>query len=327
MYRFRISDDLNTTTEKQVDDPDTKVTFSNLVPGRLYNVTFWTVSQGVSSRPLFRQDRLYPLPISALQEVEVNATWISLSWDIPAGEFDAFEMQFINGDKLVQNITSTNHIVMQDLRPWRNYTFTLVVCSGYHSNLHLRRSHPVSASFTTSESFPGRVEKFDPTDIQPSDISFQWFLSPTEFNGVITKFTITYQLDGSKHTGAKDFKANENQGMIKGLIPGKTYAFSIQAKTKVGYGPENVWRQKMPILAPPKPPTQVVPTEVCRTSSTIQIRFRKNYFSEQHGSVIAYTVIVAEDDSKNASGLEMPSWKDVQAYSIWPPYQVGFFVP
>ncbi|XP_044592412.1 tyrosine-protein phosphatase 10D isoform X1 [Cotesia glomerata] len=322
LYRFRISDDLNTTTEKQVDDPDTKVTFSNLIPGRLYNVTFWTVSQGVSSRPLFRQDRLYPLPISALQEVEVNATWISLSWDIPAGEFDAFEMQFINGDKLVQNITSTNHIVIQDLRPWRNYTFTLVVCSGYYSNLHLRRSHPVSASFTTSESFPGRVEKFDPTDIQPSDISFQWFLSPTEFNGVITKFTITYQLDGSKHTGAKDFKANENQGMIKGLIPGKTYAFSIQAKTKVGYGPENVWRQKMPILAPPKPPTQVVPTEVCRTSSTIQIRFRKNYFSEQHGSVIAYTIIVAEDDSKNASGLEMPSWKDVQAYSIWPPYQV-----
>jgi len=31
---------------------------------------------------------------------------------------------------------------------------------------------------------------------------------------------------------------------------------------------------------------------------------------------------VAEDDSKNASGLEMPSWQDVQAYTIWPPYQV-----
>jgi cadherin 5 type 2 (VE-cadherin) len=35
-----------------------------------------------------------------------------------------------------------------------------------------------------------------------------------------------------------------------------------------------------------------------------------------------YTIIVAEDDSKNASGLEMPSWRDVQAYSVWPPYQV-----
>lgn len=38
--------------------------------------------------------------------------------------------------------------------------------------------------------------------------------------------------------------------------------------------------------------------------------------------IISYAIIVAEDDSKNASGLEMPSWRDVQAYSIWPPYQV-----
>lgn len=42
----------------------------------------------------------------------------------------------------------------------------------------------------------------------------------------------------------------------------------------------------MPILAPPKPSMQVVPTEVCKSSTTIQIRFRKNYFSEQNGPVI-----------------------------------------
>lgn len=34
-----------------------------------------------------------------------------------------------------------------------------------------------------------------------------------------------------------------------------------------------------------------------------------------------YTIIVAEDDNKNASGLEMPSWHDVQSYSVWLPYQ------
>lgn len=34
-----------------------------------------------------------------------------------------------------------------------------------------------------------------------------------------------------------------------------------------------------------------------------------------------YTIIIAEDDTKNASGLEMPGWRDVQSYSIWPPYQ------
>ena len=133
----------------------------------------------------------------------------------------------------------------------------------------------------------------------------------------------TFRFQGSAHTQTRDFKSNEFRGTIKNLIPGKTYIFRIQAETKVGFGQEAIWKQKMPILAPPKPLSQVVPTEVCKSSTTIQIRFRKNYFSEQNGAITSYTIIVAEDDTKNASGLEMPSWRDVQAYSIWPPYQVG----
>lgn len=106
------------------------------------------------------------------------------------------------------------------------------------------------------------------------------------------------------------------------MFPGKTYVFRIQAETRVGYGPEAVWKQKMPILPPPKTSGTLVPTEVCRSTASIQIRFRKNYFSDANGVVTSYTIIVAEDDTKNSSGLEMPSWKDVQAYSVWPPYQV-----
>lgn len=58
LYRFRISDGVNTTQERIVNDTDTKVTFIGLTPGRLYNVTVWTVSDQVESRPLLRQDRL-----------------------------------------------------------------------------------------------------------------------------------------------------------------------------------------------------------------------------------------------------------------------------
>lgn len=61
LYRFRISDTINTTKEKALTDADTKVTFSGLIPGRLYNVTMWTVSDNVESRPLFRYDRLCKL--------------------------------------------------------------------------------------------------------------------------------------------------------------------------------------------------------------------------------------------------------------------------
>ncbi|XP_043525700.1 tyrosine-protein phosphatase 10D isoform X5 [Frieseomelitta varia] len=299
-----------------------RVLISDLMPGVQYSFVLYTVSYNLFSDITNLTTRTNPEPVTSIQAIEINDTRITLTWDIPRGQYDAFEVQYINTEEnYIQNITSANLITISDLKPHRNYTFTLVVRSGTASS-YLRISNPVSASFTTSESYPGKVEKFHPTDIQPSDISFEWSLPSQEQNGIIRKYTITYGLEGSTHTQMQDFRPNEYHGVIKSLIPGKTYIFRIQAQTKIGFGPEAVWKQKMPILAPPKPSTQVVPTEVCRSSTTIQIRFRKNYFSEQNGAVTSYTIIVAEDDSKNASGLEMPSWRDVQAYSIWPPYQV-----
>ncbi|XP_035725760.1 tyrosine-protein phosphatase 10D-like isoform X3 [Vespa mandarinia] len=299
-----------------------RVLVGDLMPGMQYSFIVYTISYDLVSEITNLTTRTNPEPITTINATDVNDTRITLTWDVPRGEYDTFEVQYINTEgNYIQNLTSVNTITISDLKPYRNYTFTLVVRSGTESS-YLRVSNPLSASFTTSESYPGRVDKFYPTDIQPSEISFEWYLPSQEHNGIIRKYSITYGLEGSTHTQMQDFRPIEFRGVIKSLIPGKTYLFRIQAETKVGYGPEVVWKQKMPIRAPPKPPTQVVPTEVCRSSTTIQIRFRKNYFSEQNGAVISYTIIVAEDDSKNASGLEMPSWRDVQAYSIWPPYQV-----
>lgn len=45
--------------EKWASDNEWKVTWHSLVPGRLYDITVWTVSAyGVLSQPLRRQDRL-----------------------------------------------------------------------------------------------------------------------------------------------------------------------------------------------------------------------------------------------------------------------------
>ena len=38
--------------EKAASDQDRIVTFLGLIPGKLYNITMWTVSGGVTSRPI-----------------------------------------------------------------------------------------------------------------------------------------------------------------------------------------------------------------------------------------------------------------------------------
>jgi receptor-type tyrosine-protein phosphatase beta len=39
------------------------------------------------------------------------------------------------------------------------------------------------------------VEKFEPIDIQPKEIKFEWSLPSNEQNGVIVKYSITYGLE------------------------------------------------------------------------------------------------------------------------------------
>jgi len=71
--------------------------------------------------------------------------------------FCELQVQYLNTeDVLIQNLTLHNSITLTDLKPHRNYTFTVVVRSGTESQV-LRRSLPVSAIFTTMESVPGKV--------------------------------------------------------------------------------------------------------------------------------------------------------------------------
>lgn len=286
IYRFSLGDPEIKDKEKLANDTDRKVTFTGLIPGRLYNITVWTVSGGVSSLPIQRQDRLFPEPITQLHATNITDTEISLKWDIPKGEYNDFDVQYLTADNiLAQNITPRNEITIADLRPHRNYTFTVVVRSGTESSV-LRSSSPLSASFSTNEAVPGRVERFHPIDVQPSEIVFEWLLPTSEANGVIRQFSITYMnVNNVTEMRIQQFESSDVTGTIRNLRPGETYIFKIQAKTSVGYGPEREYKQTMPILAPPRPPTQVVPTEVYRSSQTIQIRFRKNYFSDQNGAV------------------------------------------
>ena len=45
-----LSDASIPVMEKAAQDPDRKVTFVDLIPGRLYNITLWTVSGANFSR-------------------------------------------------------------------------------------------------------------------------------------------------------------------------------------------------------------------------------------------------------------------------------------
>ncbi len=129
--------------------------------------------------------------------------------------------------------------------------------------------------------------------VQPSSITFKWELSRLQANGIITGFIIQYGPSTEDHfipEESRQFGPEERRGTIEGLLPGQTYVFQMQARTQVGYGSMVRWTQEMPVWAPPKPVRTTVPTIVKHSANTVTVRFRRNYFSDVYGKVIAYAV-------------------------------------
>lgn len=321
-YRFQLSGTSIPTQEKLWNDTNRFVVFDNLVPGRLYNLSIWTISGSTSSVPIQRQARLYPEPVKNINGLSITDSEITLSWATPLGDKDGYEVQYFDPHEksLVVNVTLIEKIEYRNLRPHNNYTFIVTTLSGYGTSTMLR-STPVSQTFLTLESVPGKVSYFQSVDVKPNEVTLQWSLPQSEMNGILTGYKIVYYIKGNQVTKHQLFEPYESQGTIYNLIPGKTYVFQIQAHTKVGPGHKAVWEETMPIWSAPLPADNIFPTEVGHTSTSIRIRFRKNYFSNMYGSILSYAVIVAEDDSINSNVLDLPSWFDIQDYSIWPPYQ------
>uniref|UniRef100_A0A0K2UFV7 protein-tyrosine-phosphatase n=2 Tax=Lepeophtheirus salmonis TaxID=72036 RepID=A0A0K2UFV7_LEPSM len=324
-YRFLLG---NETKEKAALDLDRRLSFSNLTPGRLENITFWTVSGGVLSSPLIEQERLHPEQISNLNASRITDTDIILSWTEPRGDHDLFEVQYLNvKSRLVKSVTKDNFIEVNNLRPFKNYTFSVVTKAGDDETIP-RRSKPVSQMFSTKESVPGSPEVFEPYQVLPSAISFKWDLPVYEENGIITGFIILYGIAMSEsdefyQTESVEFDPNYRTGTITNLVPGEVYTFQIQAKTRIGLGEPKRYEQKMPILAPPTPNRKIKPELVSKSTQTIVIRYAQNYFSNENGGVNAYSIILAEDYTKpTESKLTLLKWQDVQSYRSWPPYQV-----
>lgn len=110
-------------------------------------------------------------------------------------------------------------------------------------------------------------------------------------------------------------------GNVTGLVPGGAYWMQLRAETGAGLGPAARASAQLDIGPPPRPAADATPRAVRHSSSTVAVRFRADYFSPANGNVTAYTLVLAEE-ARNDTPARLPSWRDVHALDVWPPYQV-----
>ena len=242
-YRFQLTSDLSIPTQEKLhNDTSRLVLFDNLIPGRLYNLSIWTVSGNIYSQPIQREVRLYPEPIKNLQALRMTDTEITLNWDSPErpSDKDGYEITYLDQQgphRLIRNFTFFETITYLNLRPHQNYSFEVLTISGYNTST-LLRSSPRSSTFATLESIPGKLALFHPINITPNSITFEWHLPLQEHNGIITGYEIKYFVKNGYYnqTNVTKFDATSTTGTIGQLQSGLHYVFVCSAYTKVGSG-------------------------------------------------------------------------------------------
>ncbi|XP_048481180.1 tyrosine-protein phosphatase 10D [Plutella xylostella] len=324
-YRFRLEGEAEAPRweSRAAAAPGQQLLLRGLLPGRLYNVTMWTVSHNVTSQPVQRQARLFPRPIPWLNASWVGAREIALAWGAPWGSYSDFLVQWLERpDRLASRAAPAPRLAVAGLTPHTNYTFTVQVRAGTPATL-LTTSSAKSATFTTAEAPPGQLQKFQPLDSKPTSMTFGWRLPASEHNGVLRRFVIQYGPQGAPPSAllTAEFPPDARSGTVSGLTAGEAYSFAAWAESGAGAGAAARWSERMAIAAPPRPPASAVPSELRRTSTTVVVRFRSDYFSAANGNVTAYTLVVSEEPS-NSSAARLPSWRDVARLPLWPPYQV-----
>ncbi|KAK4336917.1 hypothetical protein RND71_044033 [Anisodus tanguticus] len=121
-YRFQLTSDSSIPAQEKLhNDTNGLVLFDNLVSGRLYNLSIWTVSSGIYSDPIIRETRLYPEPVHNLVAKKITNSEITLVWDQPEDSDFRFSEEF----ELLRNVGKDSFSTAADLpvnRPKNRFT-------------------------------------------------------------------------------------------------------------------------------------------------------------------------------------------------------------
>ncbi|XP_060047347.1 phosphatidylinositol phosphatase PTPRQ isoform X2 [Erinaceus europaeus] len=218
--------------------------------------------------------------------VDVTANEVSLKWappEKPNGVIVAYEVLCNSVDTFLVKNTSTNSILLRDLRPFTLYNISV---RPYTRVGHGNQLSSV-LSIRTSETVPGSApQNITYRNISSGEIELL-FLPPSSPNGIIQKYTI--YLKRSDRNEEKTINTTSLTQRIKGLSKYTHYMVEISASTLKGEGvrsaPLDVLTQED---APDSPPQDFFVKQL----SGVTVKLSWQPPMEPNGIIRYYTVYV-----------------------------------
>ncbi|XP_027309995.3 phosphatidylinositol phosphatase PTPRQ isoform X2 [Anas platyrhynchos] len=197
--------------------------FENLQPGTDFLISIVTTNGLKRSRPTILKISTYPDPPSDLQVFGQEENAVYLSWKLPRGGFDMFQVSYclMNNEKLLTTTVYDSRAVVKNLVPGMEYLFQLRTVKGLDSSVAVEKSVitkpagicglTLKTVNTSSATLMWNPTKTNFTSYKAS-LSNNTFINKFRIPGAVSNFSVTNLTAG----GIYNFTLRRLQGNIEG---------------------------------------------------------------------------------------------------------------
>uniref|UniRef100_G3NY30 Fibronectin n=1 Tax=Gasterosteus aculeatus aculeatus TaxID=481459 RepID=G3NY30_GASAC len=216
------------STELTLPDTATSVTLSDLLPGKLYNVSIYAVEDSLESEPIFVQVNTAGAPMpeevsspTDLQFFEVSDKTIVLTWTGPVGAVSGYRVTAAAVDQSgspprVMTMPVTTYIEVQQLEPGTLYRFNVYTLHNGEESL------PLTGEQATKPDAPTDIHF---TNVTEDSAVMLWFAPRAK----VTGYRLFLHVEGS---AAKQLRlpARLSQYTLLNLQPDTEYTATLHAE-------------------------------------------------------------------------------------------------
>ncbi|KAI4794768.1 hypothetical protein KUCAC02_031852 [Chaenocephalus aceratus] len=344
----------------------TEFLFSGLRPGRLYRVELLSLSGGWSNAA-FSQGRTAPSPPTSFLFGGVTNTSLEVTWNAPPDcDYDGFELQWLPRDRLsvtdpYRSPASRSRILqgpvsratlhlqpehrqrggrgrhVQPPHPQQHPDQTqggpgaalcvlteCVLVLTEHSSLRTRGSRRCAVCTNRVCIRPGGVQALRCRPQSSTSLSCSWTPPQADYDSFSIECSDSRLLVYSR-------RSNNTTYVIEHLQPSRRYSVSVKTISEQSTSEEARDSVLTMIDRPPVPlpSTRISVFSAAVTESSVVFQVNCSWFSDAHGAVRFFTVVVSEsqgdEDEQPQQQHPLPSYRDYKLNSSIKNFQTGFF--
>ncbi|EMP36509.1 Phosphotidylinositol phosphatase PTPRQ, partial [Chelonia mydas] len=199
--------------------------FSNLIPGMLYNFTIRTEKEGFKDSLLvIKEIETDPDPPADLQVFGQEENTVYLSWKLPRGGFEMFQLSYCliaNSETLRTTTVYGSRAIVKNLTPGMDYLFQLKTIKGLDSSM------AVEKKVTTKPAKPEGLKAFN---VSSHSFSLNWRLP----YGYVERFRVDL-IPGHGFVTVLDLGGGEYRADFSSVTPGTTYNVTVSSVSSSAY--------------------------------------------------------------------------------------------